>query len=110
MGEMSPDLELALRLADAIRGTKGLRLLAEPQATLVAFTGTDGVDPFALGRSLAARGWVLDQQGPPPSLHATVNAVHERVLDDFLTELGSAIAQVRGQGAAGSASSYGTVD
>jgi glutamate/tyrosine decarboxylase-like PLP-dependent enzyme len=100
----------ALRLADAIRGMTGLRLLAEPQATLVAFTGTDGVDPFALGRSLAARGWVLDQQGPPPSLHATVNAIHERVLDEFLADLGSAVAQVRGRKDAAGASSYGTVD
>ena len=100
----------ALRLVSAIRETPGLRVLGEPQVTLVGFTGTDGVDACAVGRKLAARGWVLDQQGPPPSLHATVNAVHEGVLGEFITELRAAVASVRGSGAAGRASAYGTVE
>jgi glutamate/tyrosine decarboxylase-like PLP-dependent enzyme len=100
----------ALRLVSAIRETPGLRVLGEPQVTLVGFTGTDGVDACAVGRKLAARGWVLDQQGPPPSLHATVNAVHEGVLGEFITELRAAVAFVRGSGAAGRASAYGTVE
>jgi len=100
----------ALRLLAAIRETPGLRVLGEPQATLVSFTGADGVDAFAVGQRLASRGWVLDQQGPPPSLHATVNAVHETVLDAFVTELRAAVASVRESGAAGHAGAYGSVE
>ena len=100
----------ALRLVAAIRATPGLRVLGEPQATLVGFTGADGVDAFAVGQKLAARGWVLDQQGPPPSLHATVNAVHESVLDDFVAELRAAVTAAGKSGDKGRTSAYGTVE
>jgi glutamate/tyrosine decarboxylase-like PLP-dependent enzyme len=100
----------ALRLVAALRATPGVRVLGEPQATLVAFTGSDGVDAFALGEALRARGWVLDAQGPPPSLHATVNAVHERVLDEFLADLSACASAARASGEAGRAASYANVD
>ena len=52
------------------------RVRGEPDATLVAFGSVDdALDVFAIGDGLLRRGWYLDRQGPPPSLHATVNAV-----------------------------------
>ena len=100
----------AVRLVAALRANPALRVLGDPQATLVAFTGADGLDAFALGEALRARGWVLDAQGPPPSLHATVNAVHERVLDEFLVDLEACVGAARERGAPGRAASYATVD
>jgi sphinganine-1-phosphate aldolase len=100
----------ARRLIAALRATPGLRVLGEPDATLVAFAGEDGVDVLALGQALRARGWVLDAQGPPPSLHATVNAVHEGALDAFLADLAACVELARGRAEAGRAASYATVD
>jgi glutamate/tyrosine decarboxylase-like PLP-dependent enzyme len=100
----------ALRLIDAIRKTDGLRVVGEPEATLVCFAGTEGVDTFAVGEKLAARGWVVDPQGPPPSLHATVNAVHAAVLDEFVAVLRAVVAEVRASGTAGRQGAYGTVE
>jgi glutamate/tyrosine decarboxylase-like PLP-dependent enzyme len=100
----------ALRLVSALRETPGLRVLGDPQATLVAFTGDGGVDAFAVGQRLASRGWMLDRQGPPPSLHATVNAVHETVLEAFIAELRQAVIFAREAGAAGLTAAYGTVE
>ena len=53
---------------------------------------------FALGDALWRRGWYLDRQGPPPSLHATVNAVHATVMSDFVKDLREAAAEVEDAG------------
>ena len=75
-------------LLAGLRSVPGLRVLGEPDATHAAFT-FDDVDPFAVGKALAQRGWVVDQQKPPPSLHCTVNAVHGPVIAEFIAELGA---------------------
>jgi glutamate/tyrosine decarboxylase-like PLP-dependent enzyme len=94
-------------LVAGLRATPGLRLLAEPDATLVAFT-VDDADAFALGTALFHRGWMVDQQQPPPSLHCTVNAVHEPVIADFLADLRAALDEVRAAGVVGKQQEYGT--
>jgi glutamate/tyrosine decarboxylase-like PLP-dependent enzyme len=85
----------------------GARVLGTPEATLVAFT-FDDVDPFAVGARLAERGWVVDQQQPPPSLHCTVNAVHAGIIPEFLAVLRDVVAEVRGRRAGQRA--YGVVE
>lgn len=94
-------------LVAGLRATPGVRVLGEPQATLVAFTCED-VDTFAVGNALAARGWVLDQQAPPPSLHCTVNAAHEPVIAEFLAALHTTLAEVGGQ--RGAQRAYGALE
>jgi len=96
------------RLVAGLRALPGIRVLAEPDATLVAFT-CDDADAFAVGNALAARGWVVDQQKPPPSLHCTVNAVHGPVIDEFLAALAAALDEVRGRGP-GEQRAYGVVE
>jgi glutamate/tyrosine decarboxylase-like PLP-dependent enzyme len=97
------------RLVAGLRALPGVRVLAEPDATLVAFTVEDA-DTFAVGDALAARGWVVDQQTPPPSLHCTVNAVHGPVLDEFLAALRASLDEVRARRAAGEQRAYGVLE
>lgn len=97
------------RLAAALRAMPGVELRAEPDTTLLAF-GFRDADAFAVADALWARGWYVDRQGPPASLHCTVNAVHAEVLDEFLAALRDALAEVRGGGATGDRGAYGTVE
>jgi len=90
-------LEATEALVTGLRRLPGVRVLAEPDATLVAFA-FDDVDAFAVGAALARRGWVVDQQQPPPSLHCTVNAVHGPVIDHFLAALAASLDEVRAAG------------
>ena len=78
-GSPPPPGGLALRLADAVETIPQLRLLARPDTTLVAFAAArpDELDIVAVAAALRRRGWLVDQQGPPASLHCMVNAVHE---------------------------------
>lgn len=104
----------AVRLAAGIRSIDGLVLRAEPDTTLVAFGARPDLDLDAIADHLARQGWYLDRQGPPPSLHCTVNAVHEAVVDDVLADLAAAVAAVSAGGSrvrtTASGAAYGTVE
>jgi hypothetical protein len=97
---------------------RDLRVMAEPDATLLALEAAPGsaLDPWALAEELWRRGWWVDRQGPPPSIHLTVNAIHGRVLEEFLGDLCAAVGAVsgvgavRGVGRTGAAGAYETVD
>lgn len=97
------------RLVAGLRRIEGLKVLGDPDATLVAFT-FEGADTFAVGRALWADGWYCDQQGPPPSLHCTVNAVHGPVIDDFVAAVERTVAEVRSTDAQAHALPYASAD
>lgn len=100
------------QLAAAIEARPQLVLRAQPASTLVAFGAADptALDVFAVADALWRRGWYLDRQGPPPSLHCTVNAVHDGKIEAFLVDLDASLAEVAAQGASGDIGAYGTVD
>ena len=89
-------LDASRRLVDGVRAVPGLAVLGEPEAQCVAITADDGstVDVFAVMDALAARGWQLDRQGPPDSLHATVSAGTAPAVDGFVTDLHTAVTEV----------------
>jgi sphinganine-1-phosphate aldolase len=99
-------------LAAAIPTVDGLVLRAEPDTMLVAIGAQDpgGPDVFAVADALWRRGWYVDRQGPPPSLHCTVSAVHDGRIDEFVADLRSSVAEVRTAAATGIAGVYGTVE
>jgi sphinganine-1-phosphate aldolase len=100
------------RLAAAVDAHPSLTLRAEPQATLLAFgaANPDDLDIFAVADALWRRGWYLDRQGPPPSLHCTVNAVHEGRIEAFVDDLNAAIDEVNAAKSSGAQGAYGTVE
>ncbi len=101
----------ALRLTEHIEAHDALALRTRPDSTLVCFGALDDSESaFAIADVLWAKGWYLDRQSPPPSLHATVNAVHENVMTEFLTDLDEAVASVIPSGRTGSQGTYGAIE
>jgi sphinganine-1-phosphate aldolase len=104
--------ETCERLADIIEDIPQLRLRARPEVTLIAFGATDPMsfDVHALADELWRRGWYLDRQGPPASLHCMVNAVHADHLDEFEVDLRAAVEQVDATGTTGAQGAYGSIE
>ncbi|MFG2103006.1 pyridoxal phosphate-dependent decarboxylase family protein [Micromonospora echinaurantiaca] len=90
-------------LADAVRGVDGLRLMAEPESTVVCFTSTDPeLDLFVLVDELAERGWHTQPQlsyaDLPASVHLTVTASVAPRVAEFGPDLLVAVAAGRAAG------------
>lgn len=101
-----------LALADHIATIPELALRARPHTTLLAIGAADPsvLDVFAVADALRRRGWYVDRQVPPPSLHLTVNAVHDGLIDGFAGDLRAAVEEVLASGHRGGSGAYGTVD
>ncbi|HZB71653.1 MAG TPA: aminotransferase class V-fold PLP-dependent enzyme [Acidimicrobiales bacterium] len=102
----------ARTLEAGVRAVPGLAVRGEPDATLVAFGAADpeALDVFAVGDELAARGWYLDRQTPPDSLHATVTAGHAASVDELVADLADAVAAVGGGRAGDRSTTYATLE
>ena len=100
-------LDTSKALLDGIRSIPGLRVLGDPQFSIFAFT-SDVVDIYALGDAMEARGWKLDRQQRPPSLHMMITPAHEKLVDQFLADLREAtLGLEKGATPEGSAAMYG---
>jgi len=99
-----------LRLADAVQTIPELELRARPDSTLLSFGGRNGLDIFAVAERLRDRGWYVDRQGPPASIHCTVHAGHEPTIESFIDDLRVSVDDVVSSGGAGTAGSYATID
>ena len=100
----------ALGIAAHIEAHPDLVLRALPQSTLLSFGAADPIrhDVFAVADALAAAGWYVDRQGPPPSIHLTVNAVHGPLVAEFCADLDEAVALAAGR--SGGDAAYATTE
>lgn len=89
-------LDAARRLVTGVGAIPGLTVLGEPIAHNLAISAEDPdrLDVFAVMDALAERGWHLDRQAPPDSLHATVAVGNAAHIDEFLADLGDAVPKV----------------
>ncbi|MGZ4764776.1 MAG: pyridoxal phosphate-dependent decarboxylase family protein [Ilumatobacteraceae bacterium] len=101
-----------LQLADAIDAIPALTIRARPQTTLLAFGAADEaqLDVFAVAAGLWRRGWYVDRQGPPPSLHCTVSNVHHGKIEQFVDDLRMSVDEALGSAQRGLQGAYGTLE
>jgi glutamate/tyrosine decarboxylase-like PLP-dependent enzyme len=94
-------LEATTRLREGIAAIPGLRVLGEPESSLVAFEGAD-VDVFVLADEARARGWFLQPQlsyaGIPANLHITVTGVTLSGVDSMLKVIAESASAARSRG------------
>jgi glutamate/tyrosine decarboxylase-like PLP-dependent enzyme len=102
--------ETTRTLIDGINSIDGLRVIAQPDMSVFAFT-SDSLDIYAVGDALSESGWNPDRQQGPPSLHIMVTPAHKEVAADFLRDLAAALAKVASgeRAAGGQAAMYGAI-
>jgi sphinganine-1-phosphate aldolase len=96
-------LEATRRLIAGIAEIPGLRVLGEPQASLVAIAGED-VDVFVLADEARRRGWFLQPQlsyaGIPANVHITVSGATLAGVDALLKVIAESAEAARSRGPA----------
>ena len=104
-------MELTTKLKDGINAIEGLAVVGNPATSLFAYESTDRkVNIYAVGDFLEGRGWNVDRQQKPASLHAMVNPNHAAIADQYLADIEEAVAYVKAHpdaAVSGSAPTYG---
>lgn len=96
-------------LIEGVRAIPGLRVLGEPAMSILAFT-SDGPSLYAIADGMEARGWHMDRQQLPSSIHLTVTPSHAAAADTYLRDLREVTAHVTAHPeleAEGNAAMYG---
>ncbi len=78
------------RIRAGIDRMPGVHVLGDPHASILAIA-SDTVDIYEVGDRLSDKGWHLDRQQFPPSLHLTVNRAHVKSAGLFLEDLRHAV-------------------
>jgi hypothetical protein len=85
-------IQTVTRLREGIAAIDGVHVLGDPAMSILAL-GSDEHNVYEIGDELAARGWYLDRQHLPASLHLTVTPAHAAVADQFLSDLAEAVGE-----------------
>ncbi|MFO0726220.1 MAG: aminotransferase class V-fold PLP-dependent enzyme [Myxococcota bacterium] len=89
-------IEAVDKLRAALATIPEIRVLGAPDATIVSWGAQDpALDVYAVADRLEARGWTVDRQQRPASVHLTVTANHAPVIDRYVADLRAAIDEVK---------------
>ncbi len=87
-------METAVKIRQGIAQIPHLYVLGDPPASLMAFA-SDRLNIYEVGDEMGLRGWHLDRQHNPASLHLTINYAHVQQADAFLADLAEVVTILR---------------
>ncbi len=87
-------METAVHLKKAINNIPGIYVPGDPPASLMSIA-SDEVNIYEIGDEMGLRGWHLDRQQFPPTLHLTVNYAHIDNANAFIMDLSDAVGAAR---------------
>lgn len=88
-------ISVANDFKERINTIDGLEICGDPKATLFSFKSTKKeLDIFAIADIMIEKGWFFDRQQFPSSIHMTIMPTHVEYIDDFMTDLSSAVEHV----------------
>ncbi|MCB1326000.1 MAG: aspartate aminotransferase family protein [Spirochaetales bacterium] len=87
-------MDVVARYRSVIEGIDDIYIPGSPVMSVFSIA-SETLNIYAVGDELAVRGWHLDRQQFPASLHITLNHAHTKSMDAFLKDLHEAVARVR---------------
>jgi len=86
-------MEATGRLREELEAIPEIEILGDPHMNLLAYTTRGGrPDIFVIADQLQEKGWMVDRQQSPNSIHLTLMSHNIDVLDHYLADLRAAIA------------------
>lgn len=89
--------DAAHRIWQAVNSMDGVMITGEPLLPVFSIMSDGSVDIYRLGDALSARGWHLDRQLSPPSLHLSVTYGNVAFVDEFIADFRDSVAEVTGK-------------
>jgi len=87
-------MKTATKIREGIAAIDGLKVLGNPEMRVLAI-GSERLNIYEVGDEMTRRGWHVDRQQFPPTLHLTINYAHMQSADAFLRDLAEAAAIVK---------------
>lgn len=87
-------MQTTTAIRQGVAAIPDLEVLGDPPLSVLAI-GSPRLNMYEVGDEMGVRGWHLDRQQHPPSLHLTIHAGHAPVVQAFLHDLALAAATVR---------------
>jgi sphinganine-1-phosphate aldolase len=87
-------MKATVTIREGVESMKGVKVLGDPEMSLLALA-SDSFNIYELGDEMTARGWYLDRQQFPASLHLTINYAHTGMEELFLQDLTESVAIVQ---------------
>lgn len=82
------------KMIEGINNIQELHVLGKPNMSVFSYT-SDTLDIYSIGEEMTKRGWSLDRQQLPSSLHMMVTPAHEKVVDKFLEDLKASVKETK---------------
>jgi sphinganine-1-phosphate aldolase len=87
-------MDASKKLIDGINAIPELYIIGKPVMSVFSFT-SDTIDVYNLGDIMDKKGWHLDRIQFPNALHMMVNPHHANIVDSFLSDLKSAVSEIK---------------
>ncbi len=87
-------MEAVQKIRAGVETIPGVEILGDPDASIVALASRRH-DIYEIADEMEIRGWHMDRQHRPPSLHLTIMPGHAAVVDQFLADLEASVAAVQ---------------
>ena len=106
-------METTRRFIEGITAIPGLEVLGNPPASVFAYTTTNpDLNCYAIADFMADKGWHIDRQQKPASIHLMINPGHAQIVDEYLSDLKAAVEYNKANpdaAVSGSAPAYGLI-
>lgn len=88
--------EIVRKFKEGIKTIPELEIVGEPQGPLFAYCSkTPKVNIYAVADILESKGWHIDRQQKPASIHFMINPLHGKIVDEYLNDLRDAVEKVK---------------
>jgi sphinganine-1-phosphate aldolase len=88
-------MKVARRMREGIAAIDGISICGNPHMTIATFQGSEGVDIFVVADLLEKKGWTVDRQQYPSSIHCTCNANQTEAVEEYLLDLAATVETAR---------------
>jgi glutamate/tyrosine decarboxylase-like PLP-dependent enzyme len=87
-------MDTTWKIREGIEDIDDITVLGEPEMSILALA-SDAFNIYEVGDEMTLRGWYVERQQLPPSLHLTINFAHAKMVDAFLSDLRGAVQTVK---------------